>query len=96
MSTSQAVEPPKIDVKAAAHLAAEYFTSLFPNVDKILLEEVELSEDRKYWFITLSYVSPLDETLVAVFPVNKPRKYKQFKIESENGQVLSMKIREVK
>jgi hypothetical protein len=96
MNTGLAVEAPKIDVKAAVNLAAEYFTSLFPNADNILLEEVELSDDRKHWFITLSYIAPFEESLFTIVPVNKPRKYKQFKIETETGQVIFMKIREVK
>lgn len=94
MSTSQVIEAPKIDVKTAANLAADYFTALFPNADKILLEEVELTDDRKHWFITLSYAPIAGET--GIIAVMKPRNYKQFKIEAETGQVVAMKIREVK
>lgn len=79
-----------IDVKQAVDIASQYLISLFADKapSNIQLEEVELSEDEKYWFITLSFT----ETV----PFLVPRKsYKLFKINADTGQVQSMKIREV-
>ena len=80
-----------IDVKQAVDIASQYLMSLFADrlPSDIQLEEVELSEDEKYWFITLSF----REAYFAGIP---PRKnYKLFKINADSGQVQSMKIREV-
>jgi len=75
-----------IDVKQAAEKAREYFVEL--NKDRQLyflsLEEVELSEDEKYWFITLSYSDD---------PISSSSRYKIFKIDANSGRVISMKIR---
>lgn len=62
----------------------------------VLLEEVELTEDEHEWLITLGF-----DTVVGMQPgtiLNLPvsgRKYKQFHINAESGEVKSMKIREV-
>lgn len=90
-----------LDVKEAARTAAEYFASLYDpkTYSDLQLEEVELTEDRKYWLITLSYAST-DATQTQFgallnLPVSRERKYKQFKIDAETGQVQAMVIRKV-
>ena len=86
-----------IDVKEAARSAAEYFAGLFPDqgYSEVLLEEVELSEDEKYWLITLSYALPRPggEGFAALIP--RQRRYKQFKIDAQTGKVQAMTIRNV-
>jgi len=90
-----------LDVKEAARTAAEYFATLYnpSTYTDLQLEEVELTEDEKYWLITLSYGSTDDpQSQVGAMlnlPISKPRKYKQFKIDSETGKVQAMKIRKV-
>ena len=44
-----------IEVQKAAHIAFDYLQQLYPSneVTPLMLEEVELSEDENYWFITL-------------------------------------------
>lgn len=89
-----------IDVKQAVASAKTYASQLFQE-EKILgleLEEVELSEDNKYWFVTLGFLVPKPSLGIAdIFaPMVANRKYKLFKIDADNGIVLSMKIREVK
>jgi len=83
-----------LDVKEAARRASEYFAGLYPveSNSNVQLEEVELTEDGKYWFITLSYPVPSE---LAALNFNFKRKYKVFKIDAETGQVVSMKIRKV-
>jgi hypothetical protein len=77
-----------IDVKEAADLARKYFLSLHEGrgVYQLALEEVELSNDERYWLITLSYSDN---------PILAGVKYKTFKIDAESGRVFSMKIRAV-
>ena len=79
-----------LDVKAAAEKASEYFGTLFSKelAANSRLEEVELSEDGKYWLITLSYPA---SALQAIFGSDARREYKQFKIDIASGSVVSMK-----
>ncbi len=44
-----------INVKEATDKAREYLVSFFPDAEKVQLEEIELTEDKEHWFITLSY-----------------------------------------
>jgi hypothetical protein len=84
-----------LDVKEAAQRASEYFAGLYSDqkIHNVQLEEVEISDDGKYWLITLSYpVIPQD---IAPIQFIGKRKYKLFTIDAETGQVKSMKIREV-
>ena len=93
-----------VDVKAAVAVAIDYLNFLQDEISSELqdvrLEEVELSEDKKYWLITLGYdvpvknQSPLAKLTIYYTPIYK-REYKLFKINSENSQVEAMKIREV-
>ncbi len=81
-----------LDVKEAAQKASEYFAALYADqgVSKVQLEEVELTDDGKYWLITLSY--PMVPAIVSFPP---KRQYKVFKIDAKTGEVKSMKIRKV-
>ncbi len=75
-----------IDVKEAVGKAATFLQALIPNAWKERLEEVELTEDEKYWLVTLSYLESMIET---------QRQYKSFKVDATSGEVQSMKIRSV-
>lgn len=83
-----------LDVKQATQQAWNYLLDLYANkISNLQLEEVELSEDGRYWFITLSY-NPASAVDVLMNPkIN--RQYKVFKIEAESGNILYMKIRKV-
>ena len=82
-----------IEVKQAVEQAITYLRNLPVTADsspaQVTLEEVELTEDDRYWLITLSY---RDQNAYSVL---SPPKYKIFKIDAANGRVLSMKIRDV-
>ena len=82
---------PLITAKTATINAKMYFDEL-TGINEMSLDEVELSEDEKYWFITLGY-DDLSEGLLLTIVQRK--KYKVFKVNAENGQVISMKIRQV-
>jgi hypothetical protein len=92
-----------IGVRNAVGAAQQYFGSLRDMIgyhtEELRLEEAELSEDKQYWLITLSFIRPVDKTsnpladLIAT--KNYEREYKVFKIDAITGEVQSMKIRDV-
>ena len=90
-----ASETKSIDVQQAASEAAAYFKRLYADheIESLSLEEVELSEDGKYWMITLGY-SFRGSKHVSIFgtPVTK---YKVFKVNATSGRVVAMKIRKL-
>ncbi|MBM4046076.1 MAG: hypothetical protein FJ279_13255 [Planctomycetes bacterium] len=85
-----------LDAKAAAGKALEYFRSLYAGgpLSAVLLEEVELSEDRQFWTITLGY-APQSANPFSAFTLDR-REFKVFKVHSETGEVVSMKMKTLK
>jgi len=93
-----------VDVKsaiAAARVGFHEFMEEEETCENIRLEEVELSEDEKYWMITLGYdvfCKPYEVQNVFLhnpdFQTRK-REYKLFRVNANNGNVESMKIRTV-
>jgi hypothetical protein len=84
-----------IDVKQATDTAKEYLSSFFPDAEKVQLEEVELTNDKAHWFITLSYEG-VSNSVASSLLVGKSVRYKIFKLDAESGEVISMKIRDIK
>ena len=84
-----------IDVKEATKKAKEHLATFFPDAEKVQLEEVELTDDKAHWFITLSYEG-VSNSVASSLLVGKSVRYKLFKLESETGDVISMKIRDIK
>ena len=89
-----------IDVKQAVKAAVEYFAKLYwdkPYSD-LLVEEVELSETKRRWLITLSYAfePPPEPTLSQLLAgKERPRRYKVFEIEAATGKVNAMRMRSI-
>jgi uncharacterized OB-fold protein len=83
-----------INAKEAANSAIEYLKSFYPESKNVMLEEVELSEEKKIWTVTLSFEnnSEVDNKPSSI----NPRIYKMFRIENTSGQVTAMKIRDFK
>jgi hypothetical protein len=79
------------NAKQATVIAKKYFEEL-TGINEVYLEEVELSEDEKYWFITLGYYEPIVGVLANLA---RRKNYKVFKVSTKDGQVISMKIRQV-
>lgn len=78
---------PTIDVKQAVKSASQYLNRLYGrSIGNTRVEEVEL-DDNEDWLITLSFVDT--EDLVP------ERVYKSLAIDSETGEVLAMRIRDV-
>ena len=91
---------PKIDVRAAVGLAQNYFNSLQDMLgafQNLRLEEVELSENKQFWLITLGFDCQVISNNPLKLEINPQyvREYKLFKINAETGEVESMKIREL-
>lgn len=91
-----------LSVKDAVQAAEQWVRELYPKRElrHLRLEEVELSADDRFWFITLGWLEPAvrEHPLASVLnrEVNVlPRVYKTVKVDAESGAVVSMKIREV-
>ncbi len=76
---------PRITAQQAAQAAAAYLHSLVTNVVNLTVEETELSEDDRFWLITLGFQ--------AVLPFG-PKEYKVIKVDVHTADVLSMRIRQ--
>ena len=91
-----------IEVKAAVGQATTYFDSIKDlliqkgeQIQDLRLEETELSEDGKYWFITLGYDRPRPAHRDPLMILNGAdrryqREFRIFKIESHTGEVKSI------
>jgi hypothetical protein len=89
-----------IDVKQAVNTATQFMQNLYSDpLPGLMLEEVELSDDERYWYITLGYSqtkTPSYGTLSNLKAFVDPevtRVYKLIKVDAATGQPLSMKIR---
>ena len=85
-------EKKRIVAKDAAVKTSQYFTEIVGPRTNITVEEVELSESGSYWLITLGY----DEPSLGRLTIYAGRAFKIFKVDAYTGDILSMKIREVK
>jgi hypothetical protein len=88
-----------LDVRHAVKTATEFFSQVFQNgYQNLRLEEVELSEDEHYWYITLGYDLPSQHeggALSLAIGPRPTREYKTIKVDASSGNVLSVKIRGV-
>jgi len=82
-----------IDVKEASQKAVENLKALYQDQElgKVLVEEAELTEDNKFWLISLSFkrINPAGIVGESVFADN--RSHKVFKLHSDTGEVRSMR-----
>lgn len=80
-----------IDVKQATQRAEQYLKGMILGASNIVLEEVELTDDEQFWLITLSYNDPA-EGIKQIFG----KTVKVFRIRRKDGEVIAMKIRELR
>jgi hypothetical protein len=90
-----------IHVRHAVQAAVRYMGEMFgEKIVDIRLEEVELSEDEQFWYITLSFLrepkatSNVESDALRAALGRMEREYKVFAIRSQDGQVKSMKMRQ--
>lgn len=84
-----------MNVQDITKKAVDHLKNFFPDATVIQLEELDLTDDDKYWNITLSYEGAEAPVSAWMNPV-RSRKFKIFKIDAVSGEVRSMKIRELK
>ena len=84
-------------VKSARELALQLFEADLKN---LALEEVEFDETHNQWLVTLGYDSPhklvRKTTGPSLFPTieeEMQREYKLFRLDSNDGHLISMSIR---
>jgi hypothetical protein len=85
-----------LDVKAAVATTLTYLKDLYSDeqLKNIRLEEVWLSDDEKYWYITIGFDSPTSVRDPLASLRLSEREYKLFKVRVEDGRVMEMKIRQ--
>ena len=99
-----------VDIRKAVSVARDYLKSVKDLVTEseeqirdLRLEETELTDNEQYWLITLSYDVPIPEyrtqLRALINTLNRVEKkyekeYRIFKIDTQTGEVKSMKIRE--
>ena len=94
-----------MEANDAIKRARDYVKSVYADtkVTNVMLEEIEKSEDGRYWHVTIGFTRPAvvrDETyseairtasLVSGRPLE--RDYKQIVIDDASGEVVAMRIR---
>lgn len=75
---------PRIAPRDAAFKASQYYLEVTNSPVQPSIEEIELSEDERFWMLTLGYEEG---------PFGGHKAYKVFKIDAYTGEVLSMKMR---
>ena len=89
-----------IDVQQAVAIATQYAEQLFGNaLNRLRLEEVELSYDEKHWYITIGFDEPLPfNTLIGTVLEGglqrTERRYKVVDVDAKSGKVRAVKIRQ--
>jgi hypothetical protein len=85
-----------VDAKAAAATAVTALQELYADeqLKNIRLEEIWLSDDEKYWYITVGYDSPFSARDPLAALRQPAREYKLFKVRVEDGRVMEMKVRQ--
>ena len=107
-NATQTKEPAKaggrLSLKQAVGQALRYFHEVYPDLAhaRVMLEEVEETEDGRFFLITIGYdLENRNLPAPGKFPglLGPPwaveRKYKRLSIEADTGKVVSMKIRTV-
>ena len=82
-----------ITVQIAIRNALSFLDDVYgpDGVTGVRLEEVELSEDSRHWYVTISIEVRPPSTFEAAAGL-KNRDFKIFKVQAEDGKVESMRI----
>jgi uncharacterized protein (DUF2461 family) len=95
---------PKLDLQQAVRIARDFFVDSFgqTNPSDVQLEEIEMSDDERYWLITIGYEHQTYEDKLLdrkkrQFGISlrvPQRKYRVVKVDAQTGRPISIKIRE--
>jgi len=87
-----------VEVKEAVSIAKNFMKDLYASsfsLKDLILEEVDQTDDGKYWLITLGF-SREKPNISALLPsVQIERVYKSIKVDKETGEPVAMQIRAV-
>lgn len=85
-----------IDVKQAVDIAFNNFRDFYSddNLSQVLLEEVNLNDDRDLWLVTIGFERP-QTGFGAIAQATQTRAYKTFKINAETGGFQGLSMRKV-
>lgn len=83
-----------INATEAANAAIDYLKSFYSGAKNVVLEEVEWSEEKKSWSVTISFEN-IESGENNPSNIN-PKIYKIFRIDNTSGQVIAMKSRDFK
>ena len=90
---------PPISVREAVQTAMQFVVEMFSqeNLMGLRLEEVEFSEDGKWWSVTLSFVrGTTSEAIASALSGDAAgREYKEVLVSADDGTVRSVKIRQL-
>ena len=83
-----------IDAVDIVVIARENFDKMFTasSLREVLLEETELSDDERFWQVTFSFDWQPTSGTSSIGPGD--RRYKVFKLDAENGRMISVKTPE--
>jgi len=90
-----------INIKKLVENSILFLKDMYPEsntFEDILLEEAEISDDRNFCFITIGFNRPRKPDMLSnLMSMNSDkrfsREYKIFKLDTNSGEVISMKIR---
>ena len=84
-----------IGIKEAVQAALRFAQELYglADAERLMLEEIEPTEDGRFWMITLGIPGALQPVELIARRTGNER-YKVFKVDAETGKVLSMKMRQ--
>lgn len=88
-----------IEIKDAVATAKKFLKELYASshsLKDLALEEIDQTDDGKYWLITLGYFRE-KSGISSILPVIQAveRDYKTIKIDKETGEPVAMQIRTV-
>lgn len=88
-----------VSAKEAVNAAAAYMLEMYAGATGLRVEEIELDDAQGLWIVTMGFwetvpVPPSLNSLAAIALNPKvQRVYKELRIRSSDGQIVSMKIR---
>lgn len=85
-----------VEPKIAVQKCADYYRNVSgDSTSPLLIEEIELSSNKKHWNVTLSHPNPNASSLSVLYGNTDNRLFKAFVVDASTGEVLSMKVKKI-
>jgi hypothetical protein len=78
-----------IDAKDAARIAVEYYRAIAGKDVSLVVEELEATEEDKFWMVKVSVTDPLQQVTMRFTSTSSA--YKIIRIAAADGRVVAMK-----